>query len=302
MMMVTKTNEEMLNRVDELNGLLMEGEKPFRIVAHDCFKNNGTKVGYTLCSDERNAAPTVYFESMKDIWESSTDVISFLEDVFNNNHLDGLDLKVMMSKDYILSHVKPKLISQNNVTDVKANDIAYGRFLDMLVVFVLEVESMSDENGVATCTLKNQMIQSSGIETDELYEQAVRNLEKDYQIMKMEDVIRDIMGFPEECDFDMPVDNNHIQMLVLSNVQRLNGASVMLSDKVLEEVSKKFENGEFVILPSSIHECIAVPAKDGEAEYLKNMVTEVNDNEVSADEILTYNVYIYRNGSLEIFE
>ena len=59
----------------------------------------------------------------------------------------------------------------------------------------------------------------------------------------------------------------------------------------MEKISRLFPEG-FYILPSSIHEVLIVP-KDGELvpKELGNLVREVNQIEVSSDEVLSDRVY-----------
>lgn len=60
------------------------------------------------------------------------------------------------------------------------------------------------------------------------------------------------------------------------------------------------EHGDFYILPSSIHELLAVPVSTAEIEELRQMVKEVNDNEVAPEEILGYEVYRYNRETGEV--
>lgn len=66
----------------------------------------------------------------------------------------------------------------------------------------------------------------------------------------------------------------------------------MLYEDKLHSLSMKLED-DLYILPSSIHEVLAVPASMGTPESLAEMVSEVNMNEVSLDERLSNQVYHY---------
>lgn len=125
---------------------------------------------------------------------------------------------------------------------------------------------------------------------------ALANIEAEYEIKSMASIIAEMMGVEED---EMPGVDDGIKMVVGTNKQRLYGASVMLSNKVIEELAKQF-NGEFAILPSSVHEFIAVPTQGSSDDYRK-MVTEVNDSEVDAIDRLTYNVYRYKDGLISIY-
>lgn len=55
------------------------------------------------------------------------------------------------------------------------------------------------------------------------------------------------------------------------------------------------------ILPSSVHELIAIPDKGiSDVNELRNMVREVNETQVEAEEILSNQVYRYSKGKYAI--
>ena len=77
------------------------------------------------------------------------------------------------------------------------------------------------------------------------------------------------------------------------------GAVNMIYEEYLKKLYKMFK-GSFFILPSSVHEVILVPEWQMEAEELKKMVVEVNENELDYMEVLSDNVYHYDGNILEI--
>ena len=113
---------------------------------------------------------------------------------------------------------------------------------------------------------------------------AVRLLPAEF--CSLPDMIRRITGIEVEAIRGM---QRECQMYVLTNARKLHGANIMLYKEYLEIAAKKM-NGDFYILPSSIHELLAVPVSTAEIEELRQMVKEVNDNEVAPEEILGYEV------------
>jgi hypothetical protein len=92
----------------------------------------------------------------------------------------------------------------------------------------------------------------------------------------------------------------HEEQLVLSNTKKINGAAAMTDKKILELALDKLGVDTLYILPSSIHEVLAVAAM-GDPDELRQLVCEVNDTQVVPKERLSYNVYKYeRGGELEI--
>lgn len=89
------------------------------------------------------------------------------------------------------------------------------------------------------------------------------------------------------------------QMYVLTNARKLHGANIMLYKEYLEIAAEKM-NGDFYIIPSSIHELIAVPVSAQGLEELREMVKAANDNQLAPEEILGYEVYRYNRETGEV--
>lgn len=88
-------------------------------------------------------------------------------------------------------------------------------------------------------------------------------------------------------------------MFVLSNKDGLFGSGVIGCNKILDEWKEKI--GDFYILPSSVHEIILLPKKDGmDVSEIRTMVQEINEAEVSVNDFLSDNVYEYVNGKVVV--
>ncbi len=93
-----------------------------------------------------------------------------------------------------------------------------------------------------------------------------------------------------------------VPMYVLTNTQRQNGASCLLYPGALGQVADILE-GSFYILPSSVHEVIAVPASVAEdPQELSQIVKEINLAEVLPEEVLSDRVYHFdqESGKLSV--
>ena len=90
-------------------------------------------------------------------------------------------------------------------------------------------------------------------------------------------------------------------MYVLSNADKLNGAAALLDAKTMEDISEKL-GGDFVVLPSSIHETIVLPLnEDMDRHTLEAMVQDVNATQVAPEERLSDHVYAYDAKEHELF-
>ena len=293
-MITERENIKMLGRVEELNRILED--KEFKIVAANNFKNNGSKVGYALTSEIGNAAPVVYYDDIVPFWESNQDIIEYLENVFKRHKIGHVNIEKCCTREYIISHVRPRLVSSDNLEMVREHRIVYDEFLDMLILYYIEIDEVSDDEGFASATLKYGMLEQVGITLQELKEYANTNLKQDYQIRSLEDILFKFIGEDwkdEEAEDVMP-------MWVVTNSKGMQGAATILSKEILTEVSTKFDSGNFAIIPSSVHECIVL-SEEIDLEALRRMVYEVNSTQLQTDDILTYNVYLYKNGELTIY-
>ena len=82
-------------------------------------------------------------------------------------------------------------------------------------------------------------------------------------------------------------------MYLISNTASIHGAAAVLYPSVLSALAKRLD-GSFYLLPSSIHEFIAVPFKREYApEELREIVREVNESQVEEEEYLSDQIYYY---------
>ena len=92
---------------------------------------------------------------------------------------------------------------------------------------------------------------------------------------------------------DMILESGKRPMYVVTNKNKCLGAICMIFDKFMSAMADEIGEG-FIILPSSVHEVILVPEKDGaETERLKEIVAEVNAGHVEPQEVLSDNIYYY---------
>ena len=93
-------------------------------------------------------------------------------------------------------------------------------------------------------------------------------------IMPMESALEELL---EELQADVRQHlAREIPMLILTNAGKTYGACCILYPKVLEQLAKRVD-GDYYLIPSSVHEFILLPVDQGRsAEELKEMIVEVN--------------------------
>ena len=241
---------------------------------NDIIKNNGVKLcGLTVTQEDCNISPTIYLDEYYEVYKSGKatldEVINDVVSAYRHSKAaHNIDMKYFFDYSAVRKRIVYKLINTEKNKEL-LSDVPHIDFHDLSIVF----QFLFDEDciGNATILIHNAHLKIWGITLEELYSDAKRNtpvLNK-YEIKSMGDVISEIMPLQDTVRSEMP-------LYVLSN--------------------------SMYIIPSSIHEVLLLPAdKNDEAESIKQMVKEVNDTQVEAEEVLSYSVYFYNNADDKIY-
>ena len=288
---------KMKRNVEEINRILKDEE--FYIEYNEVQKNNVNKEAYRLIpKTQKTCSPVAYCENFENC-SDNTEIAKELINIWNKGKSYGIpDIEELGSREFILKNVYPKVVANTNNELIDGQHLVFKEFLDMFVIYYVNIGA--DNEGTASYNVQEKMIANAGIDMEELHSQAIKNLEKEVSIKDMQDIIMNIIGITDESEFDFSQVPEENQMLVLSKKDSMYGASVILCASVLEKLDL-FWNGEFVILPSSVHECISVRSDGFTLQEMKEMVMEINDTEVSPEDRLTDSVYVYRDGKLTKF-
>ena len=267
-------------------------------------KTNDKIMDGLIIRKNEKCTPVIYlngfYESYKD-GKSLEDIMSQIAETYlsaikpeyANDEVVNLFSSYENAKDRIFC----KLINTERNKEL-LKSVPHINFHDLSVVFYVLVSQ--DKSGTASTLITNEMMNSFHVTVEDLKAAAKENMNKSdpFVVKKMREVMLELSGLTEE-EFDVAIPaSEDKEMLILTNNSKLHGAVWMTSSKALESISEKL-GGNFFILPSSIHECIAVPENLTEddtatqASNLREMVYEVNRNEVSIEERLSDNVYYY---------
>lgn len=283
---------DMAARAEKLNNLLLAQEEGFRIEYSRVWKNNRELEGYVLRTEGSNVAPTVYRE---DGWyqKSDEEVIRFLKDMLQKHGVASMDVSSYLEKDYVLSHILPRLVSKSNGAELESRKIAHMPFLDMYILFYVPIEDFCDD-GVGSIQVTEELLKRADISIDEAYSASLSNIEPNAEVKTMQEVLYGEMGISEFAEVP------EIPMYICSVKNRIQGAAVMLSRKILDEIESRI-GGRAAILPSSIHECIAVPYNsEEELSTFLSLVKEVNATQVEPIDKLTDSVYYIEDHQVKL--
>ena len=268
---MTKENfaEELRNKLPEY---MPDRCKNLRFCIKKINKNNGVELTGILIDDGSRCTPAIYIDEMYDSFCNNPD----FEEIIRN--LAKTIVDVMDSKpdtDNILkkikegfTHVIPKLINAEKNKEL-LKICPHRMFLDLAVVY----EIMLGTNQFIL--IRNGMSDYRGMTEEELYDLAVENIRNQKQLITFAQMFAGIV--------DEEVDLEEFPMLIVRTKCKTHGAGIMLCEDVLSEVAEKFQS-DLYILPSSIHEIIAIPADFGDGvTKLKDMVNNINQTEITPE-------------------
>ena len=207
----------------------------------------------------------------------------------------------------IAEAVDPKMLKDNvviSLINTEQNrefleDKPHREFQDLSVIYRWIVGTKEDS--MASVVINDDMVKEIGVTEDELFQTAVQNTKNIFppKIVDMSELVMSLM-MPEGADTEIMAAFNKImvdipakeKMWLITNEKEKNGACSMLYEGILHELAKKVGT-DLYILPSSIHEVIAVSVEMGDPEKLTEMVQDVNMGSVILEERLSNNVYHY---------
>lgn len=287
--------------VKELVGAVKEiAGSGYSVTAQETTKNNGVKMlGIEIRKPEETVVPRLYVDGIVDRVEDGfmtvEDAAKKVFETYQNSETPEIEMNIekWIDRKFILDHVEYQLVNAERNAE-KLKDIPGKKIADLVAIYRVVI-SLDDE--MKSYVLTNANLARSEISIEELDEAAKKNTKKSrFSVRTMNEVMYELIGVnvgPEIEEPDGP------QMYVLTNARKFCGANIMLYKEYLEIAAEKM-NGDFYIIPSSIHELLAVPVSTAEIEELRQIVKEVNDNEVAPEEILGYEVYRYNRETGEV--
>lgn len=196
-----------------------------------------------------------------------------------------------LDKEYILNRVEYQLINTGR-NIVRLSCMPHRELLDLSVIYRVAM----DEDG-AGVAVSHALCDKYDISERELDIAARKNTKEDgFCVMPIAEIMADISGIPAA-----ELQDGYQPMFILTNTAKNNGAAVMLYEEYFRELAGKLKS-DLYVLPSSIHEVIAIPAPGFKPEELRKNIAEVNAKKITDKEFLSGNVYKYgrKEGKLEI--
>lgn len=276
----------------------LEQQGRFEVEQKHVLKNNGVmRCGLMLRCGENNVASTIYMEPFFKAYRDSVDMDEIIGEILEVcESAPGEDVDMSFFRDFskVEDRLCMKLVNKEANLELLSK-VPYRNFLDMAVVYYVDYY----DSGVGSVAIQvyNSHIETWGVTEEDLWEAANINTpkRKPGRIESMGDMLAEMFADQEDGDSECCcIGESPVPMLVITNKQRVFGAAVVLYGGMLKRAADKVGSDLF-ILPSSLHEVLAVPMiEERDATKLKAMVEEMNQKELLPEDVLSDNVFIYR--------
>lgn len=312
--------DEFIEEIKDVLQQELDGE--YEIYLKEVTKNNSSiKKGLVLKNHDSNLAPTVYMEDFYKQYICGEKIENLAHSVMSVllTHSTKKNFDISFFEDFskIKDNIFCKLISKEK-NEALLDNVPYVDFLDMAIVFYYMLDNTkedflkNDTDITASILIYNNHLELWNVDKKAVYECASYNTPLSFRatLDDMEVVIREMIinkikdNNEDMSDEEISEEYNNSplckdigsmrgKMYVLSNESRRYGATSLLYEDVLQGFANMIE-GDFYILPSSIHEVILVPHNSAyDVSDLYSMVKDVNEKEVPNEDILSDNVYYY---------
>ncbi|BCJ96351.1 hypothetical protein acsn021_39200 [Anaerocolumna cellulosilytica] len=270
-----------------------------KLEIHPVDKVNVTLDGLNLITEgDTRVTPTIYINDIYAQYQKNNDLQEVLQTAANRMEKaikEAPDIVTGIEMDSAKNNIVFQLVNTEQNKDMLQN-VPNRAFQDLSIIYRWVVKT--DAEGIQSTVIHDSLAERLGLSEEQMFQLAVDNTRRLFppSIKSMNDVIREMFakdGMPAEvADMmigEMPPEQT---MWIISNERGINGAISMLYEDKLHGLAEELET-DLYIMPSSLHEVIAVSVSMGDPNELAQMVAEINMDQVALDERLSNQVYHY---------
>ena len=282
------------NLADDLQEKFDEQNKGITVTFTEVKKAWGMEIG-VMCSKGGNMSPVLYPHKAYEYFEKGMAYPELLEKMVEEaeNALENAPKNFKIDLEYLNENISMQLVNTQKSREYLRN-IPHKEIEDLSIIYRVIKEIEQDYSSGVVVT--NQLLKYLGLSKDELHKIA---LEKAPVNMKFQiNGLSELLGIENS---DETIDIPYNPMMCISNEKMLYGASAIFYPEALERCASAM-NGDFFIIPSSVHEVLIYPDDSRiSVESLKSIVMEINSQYLDPKEFLSNNVYHY-DSKEKVFE
>ena len=249
---------------------------------------------------ESNIFPSFKLKPLYEAYKQGMDFEEVLDSIlttYKKSKQNGFFDTQSLLQDYSMVSDKIifKLINREKNKEL-LKEIPYIEYLDLAIIFFYNLPDLEINDGNSCMMVKNAHLNSWGVKVKDLMVDAMENTPRILGL-KVRGIIETI------CDYlgDNPLKETFEKkeektpMYVATNKNGTSGASVILYQDMLKDLADKLKSDLYMI-PCSVHEVILIEAIKGidtDTSVLKDMIRQVNEEEIGEEDFLSDNLYWY---------
>lgn len=171
-------------------------------------------------------------------------------------------------KEAFLATVLPRVASIGRVRDLKQRKVPVCAMLDMAVSLYIPFGAMADKFMMSAIVTAGTL-QQFDVTEEEAFEAAMANLDDTL-------VIDDAQCMLERMGMPVPEREDGLKLIVATNDRKDYGGSAILSREFQSRMLKEYSGQRVFVIPSSVHEVLAIGEDFVEEERLGEMICDVN--------------------------
>ena len=249
--------------------------------------------GMTVVRSGQRAAAAVNLTAFYDMYQEGRTAGDIIHEMADVAVMQAPQMEYSVFSDY--EAAKDRLFIRVTNKETNADVLAgmpHKEVEDLAITYHVLVNH--DQNGIASAPVTDDLLRHYGVTAEQLHEDAIANSQRmlPAQLDSMQNMLFGMMTPEASVTLrDEPYPGS--TMLVLTNNVQLNGAAALFYPGVMDQAAERL-GGNFIVLPSSTHEVIMIPA-DGMTDFrsLEQMVKDINRSQVAPEERLSDHVYHY---------
>lgn len=294
-------DHEFLEKV--VTGIQKQMGADYDIQVEEVLKNNGvTLTGVCVRKQGAAAGPVLYLEESCLRYRAGRKMAEIVRELSDMASQQLEMMKLPLPDLGNFAAVKELVIFRliNRETNKKLLErIPHIKFHDLAVVFYLLLSGREEK--LATVMINRAQMEAWKTTPSDLWKLAQENTPRllPSKLEPVSEIVRRYLeGTPEPgtgCS-QIPDSSEGIRLYALTNEKETWGAASMLYEGCLKHAAEVIGR-DLAVIPSSIHETL-LTAFEGEEDLsaLKAILHLVNATEVKQEEVLSENIYVYRQG------
>lgn len=269
--------------------------------------NDEVRTGISLMRDGESISPNIYLDQMYEDYRKGADIDGIvgqvadlrIEHAAENISVEGLKDKLLGDYADLKGSIHGRLVDPelNTKTLKELVSRPCGEFA---LTYQVDLGPMNDALDThAIVRVSEPLLKRWGITEEELYHDVMEaDKAREPGLFDMQEMMATLFDRNNPAanyltgERDIRTSPGLIPFYVLTYRDRELGASLMAHEDVLAKIGEVL-GGNYFVVPSSIQELLIMREEDGDARMLTQMCRDVNETEVSQEELLSDKVQHY---------